>query len=201
MKTNDTSGSILLSEGYYSVVNGYKDSFIDREATAAAGDDRYREEATLTDIYDLFSFNRKLRGLTFHCLIKAEAAVRTAISYCFSDAHRDEDAYLFQANYCSKEEFAVSGNDSNRYASEITGLIGILSSRANRSGASFITHYRESYGAVPLWVLTNDLTFGNLEHFFNLMKSAEQRDFCKTIVRSMGRLGDGKLGYFDVQRA
>lgn len=182
-------------------MNGYKDSFIDREAAAAAGDDRYREGATLADIYDLFSFDRKLRGLTFHCLIKAEAAVGTAIPYCFSDAHRDEDAYLFQANYCSKEEFAVSGNDSNRYASEITGLIGILSSRANRSRASFITHYRESYGAVPLWVLTNDLTFGNLEHFFNLMKPAEQRDFCKTIVRSMGRLGDGKLGYFDVQRA
>lgn len=201
VKTDDASGSILLREGYYSVVNGYKDPFIDREATAAAGDDRYREGTTLTDIYDLFSFDRKLRGLTFHYLIKAEAAVRTAISYCFSDAHREEDAYLFQANYCSKEEFAASGNDSNRYASEITGLIGILSSRANRSGASFITHYRESYGAVPLWVLTNDLTFGNLEHFFNLMKPAEQRDFCKTIVRSTGRLGDGKLGYFDVQRA
>ena len=160
VKTDDASGSILLREGYYSVVNDYKDSFIDREATVAAGDDRYREGTTLTHIYDLFSFDRKLRGLTFRYLIKAEAAVRTAISYCFSDAHREEDAYLFQANYCSKEEFAASGNDSNRYASEITGLIGILSSRANRSGASFITHYRESYGAVPLWVLTNDLTFG-----------------------------------------
>ena len=45
------------------------------------------------------------------------------------------------------------------------------------------------------------MTFGNLEHFFNLMKPAEQRDFCKTIVHSTGRLGDGKLGYFDAQRA
>lgn len=31
------------------------------------------------------------------------------------------------------------------------------------------------------------------------MKPAEQRDFCKTIVRSTGRLGGGKLGYFDVR--
>lgn len=57
MKTDDTSGSILLREGYYSVVNGYKDPFINREAMAAAGDDRYREGTTLTDIYDLFSFD------------------------------------------------------------------------------------------------------------------------------------------------
>ena len=57
VKTDDASGSILLREGYYSVVNGYKDPFIDREATAAAGDDRYRERTTLTDICDLFSFD------------------------------------------------------------------------------------------------------------------------------------------------
>lgn len=56
VKTDDASGSILLREGYYSVVNGYKDPFIDRRATAAAGDDRYREGAALTDIYDLFFF-------------------------------------------------------------------------------------------------------------------------------------------------
>ena len=30
VKTDDASGSILLREGYYSVVNGYKDPFIDR---------------------------------------------------------------------------------------------------------------------------------------------------------------------------
>ena len=74
VKTDDASGSILLREGYYSVVNGYKDPFIDREATAAAGDDRYREGTTLTDIYDLFSFDRKLRGQAFRCL--------SAISMC-----------------------------------------------------------------------------------------------------------------------
>lgn len=56
VKTDDASGSILLREGYYSVVNGYKDPFIDRGATAAAGDDRYREGAALTAIYDLFFF-------------------------------------------------------------------------------------------------------------------------------------------------
>ena len=56
VKTDDASGSILLREGYYSVVNGYKDPFIDRGATAAAGDDRYKEGITLTAIYDLFFF-------------------------------------------------------------------------------------------------------------------------------------------------
>ena len=59
-----------------------------------------------------------------------------------------------------------------------------------------MTHYREKYGAVPIWVLVNDLTFGNLEHFFNLMKPSEKAAVCKTISTSTGRLGDKTLGYF-----
>ena len=37
------TADILLREGYYSVVNGYKDPFIDPEKTAEAGDDRFAE--------------------------------------------------------------------------------------------------------------------------------------------------------------
>ena len=87
------------------------------------------------------------------------------------------------------------------YIDELTGLIGILSRRAKKSETEFIVHYRENYGAVPLWVLSNDLTFGNLEHFFNLMKPTEKEAAVKAISRSTGRLGDKKLGYFSVERA
>lgn len=201
VETSEATASILLREGYYSVVNGYKDPFVDRQASNAAGDDRFSPGTTFSDIYQLFSFDRKLRGLTFHYLVKAEAAVRTAIAYCFSDFHREADAYLFQLNYCSKEDFAASGNDIRRYAAEITGLIHILSSRASKSSSGSIAHYREAHGTVPLWVLANDLTFGNLEHFFNLMRPVEQKAFCKTIAESTGRLGDKTLGHFNVGKA
>ncbi len=32
--------SILMRNGYYPIVNGYKEQFIDRKATANCGDDR-----------------------------------------------------------------------------------------------------------------------------------------------------------------
>lgn len=201
VKVDEETSSILLREGYYSVVNGYKMPFIDHQASVEAGDDRFASGTAFSDIYDLFSFDRKLRGLTFHYLVKAEAAARTAISYCFSDSYREADAYLYQANYCTKEEYSTFGGNPDRYVFEITGLIRKLSDRASKSNASFIVHYREAYGVVPLWVLAIDLTFGNLEHFFNLMKPAEQRAVCRAIAESTGRLGDKNLGHFDPKKA
>lgn len=42
----DAAAAFLLRENYYSVVNGYKDAFLDLEATNLAGEDRYRSGAT-----------------------------------------------------------------------------------------------------------------------------------------------------------
>lgn len=201
MATSPSTARILMREGYYSIVNGYKAPFIDVQATKAAGDDRYLSGATFESMYELFTFDRELRELTFHYLIRAEATVRTAISFCFSSAHQEPDAYLLQANFCSKDEYAKSGGSPDNYAAELSRLTAVLGSRANNSSAEFVVHYRKEHGGVPLWVLANDLTFGNLEHFYNLMRPVEQIAFCKMVAESTGRIGDKTLGYLDQKRA
>lgn len=201
VETQPETPRILLREGYYSVVNGYKAPFLDASASENAGEDRYRQGTTFDAIYGLFEFDRALRELTFHYLIRAEATTRTAISYCFSEAHKEPEDYLLQSSYCSRKEFEAYGHGTKSYADEISNLTGILGRRAKTSGAEFVSHYRDKYGAVPLWVLCNDLTFGNLEHFFNLMKPNEKKSVCKAIATSTQRRGDKSLGYFDPLRA
>lgn len=201
MRTSPDTGRVLMAEGYYSVVNGYKSPFIDEAATREAGDDRYAPGSTFDDLYALFSFDRELRGITFSHLIKSEAIVRTSVAYCFSERHREADAYLDQSNFATKDEYEAGGGDPARYREELQGLMSILLRRSTRSEAEFVRHYRERHGSVPLWVLANDLTFGNLEHFFNLMRPSEQRDVCKSVASATGRLGDRRLGFFSVEKA
>lgn len=201
MEVDDSAAQVLMREGYYSIVNGYKAPFIDRERTLECGEDRYRDGTRFDDVLRLFEFDRALRELTFHSLIKAEAAVRTAVSYCFSDAHRGQDDYLLQSSFCTRDEYGRYGKQPDSYASELSKLIGLLGSRRDSNRAEFVVHYREEYGYVPLWVLSNDLTFGNLEHFFNLMKPRERDAVCKMISAGAGRLGDRFLGYFDASEA
>lgn len=201
MKVDGQTGEVLLKEGYYAIVNGYKDPFIDKARSHEAGDDRYIRGTAFDDMYALFSFDRSLRGITFSYLIKAEAVVRSNVAYCFSDAHRSNDAYLDQDSYASRDEYVSGGGVSSAYRNELQGLLTILFNRKTRSNAEFVKHYREHYGLVPLWVLVNDLTFGNIEHFFNLMKPVEQRAVCRSIARATGRLGDKKLVFFSVDKA
>ena len=81
----------LLGEDYYCVVNGYKEPFLDKEASAEAGHDVYAEGTGFGDLYGLFLFDRDLRNLTFKYLLKAEARVRSVAAYTFSEAYRELD--------------------------------------------------------------------------------------------------------------
>lgn len=201
MSTDENTPKQLLREGYYSIVNGYKRPFLDVARSISARDDRYARGSIFSELYELFSFDRKLREITFPYLIRAEATVKTAVAYCFSERHTRHRDYLLQENYCTREEFESMGVHGTDYAGEVSGLISILRDRSERSGTDFVKHYRKEHGGVPLWVLCNDLTFGTIEHFFNLMKPEEKNSVCKAITSSTGRLGDRKLGYFNVQEA
>ena len=201
VEVDESTPSTLMREGYYSIVNGYKTPFIDAVASRAAGDDRFAEGTTFGDLHGLFLFDRSLRELTFHYLIRAEATVRTAVAYTFAEAHGNPDDYLLQDSYCTRDEYAAYGKDARGYADELSKLTSILANRRRHSRSEFIAHYRDAYGTVPIWVLCNDLTFGNIEHFFNLMKPGERERVCRMIAEGTGRLGDKSLGYFSVDSA
>ena len=72
MSVDGNGRLLLMREGYYSLVNGYKGAFIDRQRTSEAGEDRYREGTTLDHLWTLFDLDRELRELTFPVLVRAE---------------------------------------------------------------------------------------------------------------------------------
>ena len=75
MAVDAGAGHVLRREGYYPIVNGYKDLFLDRKECLTAGDDRYGTGARFDDLYALFLFDRELRELLFSAITRAEAAL------------------------------------------------------------------------------------------------------------------------------
>lgn len=195
VSTDENTPGILLREGYYSVVNGYKDPFIDKEASAAAGDDRYSEGTTFNDIYSLFQFDRDLRESTFHYLIRAEAMLKTIVSYTFAESHSGNQDYLDQSSFATEDEYATFGLKD--YRDNMHRLHTKLYEAANNRGNQAVVHYLDAHGYVPVWVVFNGLTFGSVEHFFNLMKPTEQRAVCKRIAEATG----GRDTYLDPKQA
>lgn len=191
--TDANTKAALERESYYAIVNGYKTPFLDFEAMRSAPEDVYQEGTKFEWIYDLFLFDRELRTVTFKYLTRAEALMRSAVAYAFSEAHPGKDDYLDRANFCKPSDYLVpksfKGNKVALYGRNLNDLMKRLNNKltVTHGTRSFIKHYLRQHGGVPLWVLANDLTFGNIIHFYQLLQEHDRRKACSIIARCTER--------------
>lgn len=203
VRTDEDTANILRRESYYAVVNGYKGPFLDRDAMQSSDDDVYKDGTTFRQIYDLFLFDRDLRAAVFPYLIRAETILKNAVVYAFCDHYREHEAYLDRSNYVSAKDMLVpasfDGNKSKEHRTNLNRLMRRLNDKLDPDKGKlrpFVKHYLDSYGSVPLWVLQNDLTFGNIAHFYQLQKRGVQNEACRIVRQVAGhgaRIGAREL--------
>lgn len=196
--TDEDTAPALRRESYYAIVNGYKDPFLDRDAMRSSPDDVYKPGTTFRQVYDLFLFDRELRALTLPYLLRAESAMKTAVVYAFCERNREPEAYLDRSSYaCAgemllprahkrKDKSVLEAEHGYKLERLLKDLKGKLKPQNDRMMRDFTRHYKETYGFVPLWVLQNDLTFGNVAHFYQLTKRPVQNAACRTLSEGAG---------------
>lgn len=177
--TNNMTRRVLEREGYYPVVNGYKDPFIDKEASHKAGDDRYKDGVSFDDIYNLFAFDRELRLVLMRYLTKAEATLKTACAYEFTKAYPDEvNPYLDINHYAENRRGKRFAGD---LIEDFEKAIGLQPEHREWKKKSYLEHYVERHdGEVPLWVLMNFLTLGQAFKFFDFQEERIKNEIARS---------------------
>ncbi|MGO5068815.1 Abi family protein [Bifidobacterium catenulatum] len=170
LQTDTRTPWILEREGYYSVVNGYKDPFLDKEAGIRTHEDQYLPNTSFNELYALFVFDRNLRFLLFRMTTLSEAILKTICSYEFTKEHADEkNPYLNIANYA---ETGKAHDKAIRLIPKLEKIIFLNKDSNFTDGKEYLRHCLEKYeGEVPLWVLCNDLTIGQVYWFFQAQNS------------------------------
>ncbi len=159
----------LQHEGYYNLINGYKMLFLNSK-TSPNEEDTYKAGTTVKEIYSLYNFDRRLRGLFLKNVLLIETNIKSLISYTFSEKY-GHDNYLIYSN------FDTAKRDSNK---NVTALIADIQKQiAGRYSDPSISHYLKCYGYVPLWVLNNILTLGTISKFYSLMKQPERQEISR----------------------
>lgn len=155
----------LQRTGYYNLINGYKDMFLQ-----PGSKDSYISGTTVEEIFALYEFDRKMRGIFLEFILIIEANVKSLIAYEFSQAHGHKN-YLLTSNF----------NDSNKgTVKQVIALIAELHRQtASNANDPAIEHYLSEHGYIPLWVLNNVLTFGSISKFYSLMKQPERQRIAK----------------------
>ena len=92
-------------------------------------------------------------------------------------------AYEFSITYGHKNYLVPKNFD---YSKTKKGLIEKFINDLNleiqyqyKNSNEMITHYRDKYKYIPLWVLVRVLSFGKISRFYSLMKSKEQNVISK----------------------
>lgn len=161
---------IIQREGYYKLINGYKDLFLDSKATASS-DEKYKTGATVSQIFALYAFDRSIREIFLRHLLHVETNVKSLISYTISRRYGHE-------NYLLYKNFNTAKKNANR---EISSVISDLNQAVFRNANDpCIAHYLKNYGYVPMWVLNNVLTFGPVSRLYSVMKTVDRQEVSKT---------------------
>lgn len=181
LKTDSRTAWVLEREGYYSVINGYKGPFLDTKQTQEAGDDRYRDGTSFNDVYTLYIFDRNLRFLLFRMTTLAEAILKTVCSHEFTRLHSDEkNPYLNIANYAPEGE---AHNKAEKLISKLDRILQGNMDPKRTDRKDYLRHCLEHHdGEVPLWVLANDLTLGQIYWFFQSQRTEIRANIARSFT-------------------
>lgn len=169
----DKAKRLLLTNNYYNIINGYKDLFLDKNGNYITG-------TTFEEIYALYDFDRSLREIILKYILMIENTLRTLISYYFSQYHGN-DNYLRIDSFENFNNANANEQTKIRRLEHIQELIIKIQQKTSKaiSTKEYIKHYMLNYGSIPLWVLINIFSFGELSKFLEVMKQKERVEISK----------------------
>ena len=168
---------MLQRIGYFPLMGGYKHLF------RIPLTKNYKDGTAFEEIVSLYVFDADLRELFFKYLLQIERHLRSLMSYYFSEMYGEsQDAYLDIHHF----------NDNRKTHRTAARLISTLQRAATTTDYEYINYYRKTYGNIPLWVLINILTFGNLSKMYQVFPQSLQSKVC----RSIGTVNPKQMGQF-----
>ncbi|UCH96130.1 MAG: Abi family protein [Candidatus Aminicenantes bacterium] len=129
---------------------------------------RYNGRTKIEDIERLYNFDRDLRNLYLSTISRVEIPIRTRISYYLAQEY-GPFGYLTGTNF--PEYFNHAQWVSN------------VQNEVDRSKEIFIQQFKQQYQedtqGLPLWILTEVMSFGSLSLLFSGLKNSDKAEISK----------------------
>lgn len=167
------ASNFLLRKNYYNTVNVYGKYFLEGN-----GQDIYKQDTNFDDICAMYDFEKRLRDHMFNMSMTVEANVTSTIAYYFTKKFPNPGSYLELGNYC-----ATCSNTNWRHWVKLqkvfTNLL-IDAKRYNPNSPNSASHYLQRYDSVPLWVIINNMTFGNVINMYRVLDNHLKQEIAKS---------------------
>ncbi|PKK95225.1 MAG: hypothetical protein CVV60_02335 [Tenericutes bacterium HGW-Tenericutes-5] len=144
---NKKSKEYLVRNGYFNLVNGYKDYF----CRCKKGVRTYFSNVKIDELKAIMVFDRNLRKIIFKYVTQIEEEVGTIFGYLF-----EKDLTSNKLNW---GDMALYKDNKTKTGREMLSRIyGDVSKRSN----DYLRHYEEKHSYLPSWIMIKALNFGTL---------------------------------------
>ncbi len=137
----------------------------------------YKDNLTFQEIENIIHFDLKLRNIFLYQIEMIEMSLKTNIAYAFSHNYKYGNiAYYFSNYFLDKEEHSKFIRYLEKSIEKNKELL-------------FIKHHKINYsGYIPIWVVIEIFTLGNLEHFYSLLNNPTKKNIAKNYGYSIKQI-------------
>lgn len=129
-------------------------------------DDRFYSGVSFDGLMQLYNFDSELRVAVLYLLENVEVSFRTFVCYYHAKTYGSL-GYLEETSF----------KDGNKFKSFIDRVKDIINKNSARE--IFITHHMHKYnGDIPIWVIVELLSFGELSKLFKNIDRNTQNEIC-----------------------
>lgn len=174
IENTDFAKQILSILSYYTIINGYKNTFL-----SVSGSDNFTHGTTFESLYTLHIIDTNLNNIILKYILFLERYLKTRLSYLVSEkygvytdtddlSNTNPDDYLFRDNY--------TGTGRNNILKKIKGVL--ISPNLNQS----VAHYANSKNHIPAWILVTAMPLGLTIKWYSILKPSDKQAICEQFI-------------------
>lgn len=169
-KNIDCCGSedktILIRNGYFNLINGYKKPFI--ISTDTDGKHTYIGKSSIKHFECVKNFDAELRIHLMKYIVQVEDEIRTVTGYKFDQINNNGKTTWYEVQSYNEK---LDVQDRIKVISECFTEI-------NRSSQPYISHYLSLHKEIPTWVFVKTLNLSTFIDFFKICKTDVKDKVC-----------------------
>lgn len=167
----------LKEFSYYTLVNGYKDTFL-----SVHGTDSFQPGTKFEELLTLHLIDLNINSIIMKYVLALENSLKTRVSYIVAKHFGAElDSACQNSNaatdYLSTANYSQNGNHKNIAKNFIKKVKSDIKQKRNghkecRSEA--LAHYIQFHNHIPPWILMTELTFHQATEWYKILKKSEK---------------------------
>jgi abortive infection bacteriophage resistance protein len=161
---------------YYSIVNGYKNTFL-----TTPGTDDFVSGTKFEDLYYLNIIDSDLNNMIFKYILNIEKSLKSKLSYRISEQYGVfTEKNIERSN--NKNDYLYISHYSNSTGMRVNIINKLRKCMEENKDKNDIEHYINEKNHLPAWILTNVIPFGLTISWYRILRNADKKYICDLFI-------------------